>query len=325
MRCASCGTVSHGAGRCAACGSVIPLPGEDRALERPVSVTVFVDRRNRTPGSPGFAPAPPPALTRELPLDRREEPRPPRPAPVDPVRPVAAAARHLLRHVAAVAPTASPWGGNAPTGGGGPGPGAGSRPSGGTAAAGPEDGSSARWALGEEDDFEVTLELDEAREAALPEEVADELLLPPAPPAWRRLLSWAIDGALLGAVPLVALAAATRGATGPDGNPVPFSALLLESGAVQGAALVLAAVTAFVYLTLSAAVGGRTPGAALAGLGLVSCESGGPPGLGRAALRAALAVAGVFAFFAGPLSALLDGRGRALHDKLVGTVVVADR
>jgi uncharacterized RDD family membrane protein YckC len=305
MRCAACGAVSTGAGRCGGCGAVIPLPGEEGILERPVSVTVFLDRRNRGRGEGGL-PEAPAALTRELDIDRREEPRAARVSPFEPMRPVAEAAARagvgaalgaarVLRHVAAVAPLASA-----------------------------EIREGARDAL-DPDDFEVTLDAAEEGEGALPEEFADELLLPPAPPAWRRLLAWAIDATLVAAVPLLAVAAATRGVTGEDGMPVSFAELLAGSGSLQLAAVALGALTAFVYLTLSSAVGGRTPGAALAGLGLVSCESGDPPGLARSALRAALAVAGVFAFLAGPLSALLDGRGRALHDKLAGTVVLADR
>jgi uncharacterized RDD family membrane protein YckC len=310
MRCAACGAVSTGAGRCSGCGAVIPLPGEDGVLEHPVSVTLFLDRRNRSPDGPGahLAPA---ALTRNLDIDRREEPRPVHGPAFDPVRPVARAAAEAaryLRHVAAVAPVASAEVREGPRSGG---PGAGRG-----------DFSLARE-VADPDDFEVTLEED--GDAGLPDELADALLLPPAPPAWRRLLAWAIDGALVAAVPLVAVAAATHGVTGEDGAPVPFAELLAGSGSLQLAAVALGALTAFVYLTLSSAVGGRTPGAALAGLGLVSCESGDPPGLARSALRAALAVAGVFAFLAGPLSALLDGRGRALHDKLAGTVVLADR
>jgi uncharacterized RDD family membrane protein YckC len=165
-----------------------------------------------------------------------------------------------------------------------------------------------------------------ALEADLPDDFdAEEIVMPPAAPVWRRLVAWTVDGALVVALPLGALAAATRGAADADGVALRFVDLLRDHGAVQAAAVALAALTAFVYLTLSSFVGGRTPGAALAGLGVVHCASGAPPTPGRAALRAALAVAGTFAFLLGPLWALFDDRGQALHDKLAGTVVMVDR
>lgn len=284
MLCPACGAVSTGAGRCGACGAAMPLPGEDRVLEFPVTVAVPLDRRGPRDGGPrAVAPG---ALARDLFLDRREEPRLPEPSALGRIRPVTEAAAHLIRHAVTTAPLVNA---SAPRE---------------VVEVADEDG-------GVEDPLEC--------------EVDGEIVLPPAPPVSRRLMAWGIDGTLVIAPLLAALAAATHGATGEDGVPLGLLGLLAGSGPVRAAAVALAAVIAFVYLTLSSAVGGRTPGAVLAGLEVVTCADGAPPTLGRAALRAALAVAGCLAFFAGPISALLDGRGRALHDKLAGTVVMADR
>lgn len=299
MHCSACGAVSRGAGRCGACGAVMPLPGEELVHDRPVAAAVPLDRRGPRDGGPTAGP--PSAMGKDLWLDRREEPRPPVVSPLDAVRPMAEAAAHLLRHVAAVAPLARE---EAPV------PAA----PGGQAVVAAEPGlPDEAWRILEADAVDEEFE------------VTEEIVMPPAAPAWRRLLAWTIDGSLLLIVPLVALAAATRGVADEDGVALRLVDLLQADGAVQGAAVALAALTAFVYLTLSSFLGGRTPGAALAGLGVVSCASGDPPSLGRAALRAALAVAGTFACFAGPAWALFDGRGQALHDKLAGTVVMADR
>lgn len=293
MLCPACNAVSTGAGRCGTCGAVMPLPDEERVLDFPVAIAVPLDRRVPEGGS---AAVPPAAVTREIFLDRREELRVPEPSALGPLGPMAEAATRLIRHAVPVwPPTASP-----------------------------EPGGAVELpdALERDEDEWVGLPEGEVEEAG---ETTEEILLPPAPPAWRRLLAWGIDGAIVLAALLAPLVAATHGAIGGDGVPLGLFDLLAGSGPMRAAAVTLAAVMAFVYLTLSSAAGGRTPGASLAGLELVACESGTPPGPGRAALRAALAVVGCLAFFAGPLSALLDGRGRALHDKLAGTVVLVDR
>lgn len=133
----------------------------------------------------------------------------------------------------------------------------------------------------------------------------------------RLLVSWGVDGVVLLGLPLGTLHLATRGL---GGGSLPALAAAHLSVLVAGVSLV--AITGFVYLTLSCALGGRTLGDRLAGLRAVVRRSGEPPTLGRAALRAAAAVVGGAAFLAGPLWALFDSKGQGLHDKIAGTVLM---
>lgn len=138
--------------------------------------------------------------------------------------------------------------------------------------------------------------------------------------ALRRLGAWVIDGALLtgasGTILLVGTGSARDVIALATGHPL---------GAGQGtslAGLALAGAIAFVYLTLCWSLGGRTLGGSLAGVRTVDRESGAPLAIGRAALRALFAIAGTLAFLAGPLWALVDRDGEALHDKLVRSAIV---
>jgi uncharacterized RDD family membrane protein YckC len=120
----------------------------------------------------------------------------------------------------------------------------------------------------------------------------------------RRAAAWAVDG-----VPF-ALA------------PLAVAALLGAAEAVVLAPLAgVAALASFTYQTLSHWLTGATLGKRLVGLRVVGPD-GRPPGPGRSALRAALAVAGVALLGAGPLLALFTRSGRALHDWVAGTSVV---
>jgi len=139
--------------------------------------------------------------------------------------------------------------------------------------------------------------------------------------ALRRLGAWAIDGVLLAGASGTILLAGTGSARDvvslATGHPL---------GAGQGASvagLALAGAIAFVYLTLCWSLGGRTLGGSLVGVRTVDRESGAPLAIGRAALRALFAIAGTLAFLAGPLWALVDRDGEALHDKLVRSAIVA--
>jgi uncharacterized RDD family membrane protein YckC len=67
---------------------------------------------------------------------------------------------------------------------------------------------------------------------------------------------------------------------------------------------------------------GQTPGDRLLGLQVLQAETGEPPHLGRAVLRVPALLLSAIPFFAGFLMILVDGRRRALHDHLVGTVVI---
>ncbi|WP_373048875.1 RDD family protein [Vulgatibacter sp.] len=139
-------------------------------------------------------------------------------------------------------------------------------------------------------------------------------------PVQARLLAWIVDLAVVGAVPAVAVVAGTSAFSRPGLSVIDH---LLYAAAqhpsIFVAAALLGLLTAFVYLTLGLAIGGRTLGDRLAGLRSVEVEHGTPPGLRLAAVRSAVAIAGTLAFFVSPLWALVDPNGEALHDKVVGT------
>lgn len=146
-------------------------------------------------------------------------------------------------------------------------------------------------------------------------------------PAHARLLAWAIDGTVLALVPLASVAAGLsvfEGGYGLSGLDRLLH-LLVHGGALPTAAFALAVLVAFVYLTLGAALGGRTLGARVAGLRAVDRASGLPPDIATAALRSVLAIAGTLAFLAGPLWAFVDPRGQSLHDRVAGTCMLSVR
>ena len=70
---------------------------------------------------------------------------------------------------------------------------------------------------------------------------------------------------------------------------------------------------------------GRSPGMALLGLRIVREEDGGRPGPGRVAVRYTGFLLSAAPLFLGFAWALLDPRRQAWHDKLAGTLVLADR
>ncbi len=146
---------------------------------------------------------------------------------------------------------------------------------------------------------------------------------PAAAPIHARLLSWCIDLAVVAAIPVGSLVAGTA-AFAPPGLSLVDHLLYAASrnGTILLAALLLGLLTAFVYLTLALAIGGRTLGDHVAGLRSVVEDGSGSPDLRTAALRSALAILGTLAFLAGPLWALVDPRGQAFHDKVVGTRTV---
>jgi resuscitation-promoting factor RpfA len=122
--------------------------------------------------------------------------------------------------------------------------------------------------------------------------------------ATRRVLAWLVDG--LPFVLTTGAVAAWLGATEPG--------LLAPLAAVAGLA-------SFTYQTLATWLAGATVGKRLTGLRVVGPD-GARPGLGRSALRSAVAVLGVAALGAGPLTALFTRSGRALHDLVADTAVV---
>ena len=140
----------------------------------------------------------------------------------------------------------------------------------------------------------------------------------------RRGAAFGVDAVLLGIVPLLILAAGTSSLSGSEGG---FVNHLARNATVDGvllrAAILLAALFAFIYCTLCWALGGRTLGGFIAGLRAVERSSGEALSVGRAALRAGTAVIGTAAFLVGPLWALVDPAGEALHDKCSGTSVIS--
>ena len=156
--------------------------------------------------------------------------------------------------------------------------------------------------------------------AALGEVEAVEVIARPASTV-RTLLAFAVDAlalASLSAGALLALSAA-RGLKGLPHSPSEVLERLLKLGPLAAAVLVA---VALVYATLFAwANRGRTPGRLLAGLRVVDGR-GGSPGLVRAALRGVLSLASFALLMTGFWLALVDRKGRSLHDKLSGTFVV---
>ena len=150
---------------------------------------------------------------------------------------------------------------------------------------------------------------------------------PRAPSLPARLLAWVIDFALLAACAAahvllaIEMVGPARLAPHGSGSPDYWLDLLIDPGlSLLWAAL--AACLAVSYSWLFAALGGRTPGMALARLRLVTTE-GAPPTPARALARAALSLtsaAGLLGF----TIALFDERGQTLHDKLAGTQIVPE-
>lgn len=143
-----------------------------------------------------------------------------------------------------------------------------------------------------------------------------------------RLLAWSIDLALLGACAaghlLLATAVIGPSRLAPHGSGSPDYWLdLLLTPRLPLLWVATAACLALAYSWLFAALGGRTPGMAIARLRLVTVE--GKPLTPMAALtRAALSLASAAAGLAGFALALFDPRGQTLHDKLARTVVVTE-
>ena len=150
----------------------------------------------------------------------------------------------------------------------------------------------------------------------------------PWAPLPLRLVAWATDAALLAICATLHVLIAAE-VVGPARLAPPgFASADHWLDLVAGRDLPplwagLAACLALAYSWLFAAVGGRTPGMALAGLKLVRV-SGKPlsplAALGRAVLSLLSAAPALFGF----ALCLFDPRGQALHDKLTGTAVVRD-
>lgn len=131
-------------------------------------------------------------------------------------------------------------------------------------------------------------------------------------PAWRRILSWLVDGAIAAGLSWLLVAGGARLA----GSAAPGTALLAP-------AALLAALLHFVHAALGHGLAGRTLGKWMLGLLLVGPD-GRRPGPGRAAARSLLSLASAALLGLGLLLALFDRKGRALHDLAAGTAVVLE-
>ncbi len=144
---------------------------------------------------------------------------------------------------------------------------------------------------------------------------------PVRPSASAQLLAWSVDLAAVLACASLHLAIAIlvlHRASGPAGDELD---LLLRGPRLPALWIALCALIAIAYSWLFTALGGRTPGLALAGLRIES-RRGGTLTIGESLARALLAVPSAALGLAGFALALVDLRGQTLHDKLCGAVVV---
>nr|WP_242544921.1 RDD family protein [Corallococcus sp. NCSPR001] len=144
---------------------------------------------------------------------------------------------------------------------------------------------------------------------------------------WRRLLSFTVDTAAIGAVAAayITLASSIAGVKGPQAGLTGLDAFVAWLRALHSVLLpgvVLVVVLATVYCAVAAFLwNGRTLGRLLLGLRLVDTH-GMAPTPGRAIFRALLAGLSFVLFLGGFWMALFDRRGQTLHDKLTSTFVV---
>ncbi len=174
---------------------------------------------------------------------------------------------------------------------------------------------------GDEAGFEIlgpVAEPEEARPARTARAWQVPLPLPPtgpvrpAPPG-RRLLSWAVDGTLAGALAWLLLAGGSLLAGPEAAAPSPVALLPAATG--------LAAAIHFVHAALGVGLAGQTLGKWMTALAVLGPD-GRMPGPGRAAARALLSLLSAGMLGLGLLWVLLDRRARALHDIALSTEVV---
>ena len=144
---------------------------------------------------------------------------------------------------------------------------------------------------------------------------------PARPSAPAQLLAWSVDLAVVLACASLHVAVATALLRGAPGSVDQGLDLLLRGPRLPALWGALCALLAVAYSWLFTALGGRTPGLALAGL-RVESQRGGTLTVGKALARAALAIPSAALGLSGFALALVDPRGQTLHDKLCGAVVV---
>jgi len=130
-----------------------------------------------------------------------------------------------------------------------------------------------------------------------------------------RTIAFAIDIAIVDATALTAGVIVALGLSALE-LPSTVQTVLAAVGAA------LAVVWAIGYFAWFWSAAGQTPGDRALGLQVLQAETGRTLPLGRAILRVGALVLSAIPFCAGFVMILFDDRRRALHDRLVGTVVV---
>jgi uncharacterized RDD family membrane protein YckC len=134
--------------------------------------------------------------------------------------------------------------------------------------------------------------------------------------AGRRALAIIADGLLLG-VAFSAISLVLRAAQAGDLDAS------LPLGYAWGGGFFLLAMT---YYSLMEGYRGRTVGKMLLGIRVVREDTGGVPGVKKAAIRSLLRVVdGIFGYLVGFIAVVVSGKDQRLGDMLARTVVVRER
>ena len=138
---------------------------------------------------------------------------------------------------------------------------------------------------------------------------------PPYAGLVTRTIAFSIDIAIIDVVVLVTGGIVALGLSALK-LPSEVTTVLAAIGAV------LAVVWGISYFAWFWSVNGQTPGDRMLGLQVLHAQTGRPLPLPKAALRVGALVLSAIPFCLGFVMILFDDRRRALHDRLVGTVVV---
>jgi uncharacterized RDD family membrane protein YckC len=130
-----------------------------------------------------------------------------------------------------------------------------------------------------------------------------------------RTLAFALDVAIIDVVALVTGAVVALGLSALD-LPDTVKTVLAVVGAAAGALWTIG------YFAWFWSASGQTPGDRVLGLRVLSARTGEPIAFGRAVLRVFALVLSALPFCLGFVMILFDDRRRALHDRLVKTVVI---
>jgi uncharacterized RDD family membrane protein YckC len=130
-----------------------------------------------------------------------------------------------------------------------------------------------------------------------------------------RALACAIDVVIVQGVAWLVGAVAVVAGSMVDPSPT-LQTIMIAAGAV------VAAVWTAGYFVFFWSTTGQTPGDRVMQIRVQDATDGQPLHLARAVLRLLGALLSVLLLFVGYLLILVDGRRRALHDRLVGSVVV---